>query len=303
MVRDKLAGNYEFLRREENVNTSKPRRLSTQILRWTARLLGTLLVLFVVVMMVGEGVPKPSILTGSERLMFAPLSAMLLGLILAWRWEGIGGALALSGYFLCGVLGPRLTSSPFMAGGAAGCLYLLAWWTSDRSKWRECGGPRRLGITAAVLAGTGLIIWIWLGVGARSLKTRVSNLPNLAGHWVGTGFVSDALVYNRKIDLDITVVPNGTFQGVLGDATIVEGHVKSNLTASRRGYLLSRMGEPTYTMSLELSGPPLATPRKPRPHADLCFELQGGQMVGALHLPDLPMDLRDLHVVLHRKDA
>ncbi len=285
------------------MNTSKPRRLSTQILRWTARVLGTLLVLLVVVLMIGEGVPKPSILTAPEKLMFAPLIVMLLGLILAWRWEGTGGTLALSGYLLFGVLGPRLASSPFMAGGVAGCLYLLAWWTSDRSKWRERGGPRRLAITATALAGAMLIIWLGLGAGARSLETRITNLPNLAGQWVGIGIVSDTLVHNGKVNLAISVLPNGTFQGVLGDATIVEGHVKSNLTASRRGYILSRMGEPTYTMSLELSGPPLATPRKPGPHADLCFDLQRGQMVGALHLADRPEDLRDLHVVLHRKDG
>ena len=219
--------------------------------------------------------PKPSTLTESEKLIFAPLVAMLLGLILAWRREGIGGALALSGYLLCGVPRPRLIVSPFMAGGVAGCLYLLAWWISDRSEWRDRGGPRRLGIAAMAFVGALLITWLLLGFGARSMEARVRNLPNLAGRWVGTSHVSDALVHDRKIDLDITVLSNGAFQGQVGDATIVEGHIKSNLTASRIGYLLSRMGEPTYLMSLELSGPPLDTPRRPLPHADLCFDLRG----------------------------
>jgi len=250
----------------------------------------------------GSKLMSSPFLTADEKLTSAGMVMMLPGLVVALRWEGIGGAVALSGCLLCGLLNPRAMMSPLVAGGVAGCLYLLAWWTSDRSKWREHGGPRRLGITAVVLGGALLLIWIWLGVGARSMEARVHNLPNLAGQWVGTSTVQDGLVHNRKVGLDITLVPDGAFQGVVGDATIVKGHVKSNLKASRIGYLLNQMGEPTYTMSLELSGPPVATPGQSLPHADLRFDLRGGQMVGALHLTDIPYDLRDLHVVLHRKD-
>jgi hypothetical protein len=135
------------------------------------------------------------------------------------------------------------------------------------------------------------------------MEAQVRNLPNLAGQWVGTSFVSDALVHNRKVDLDITVLANGTFQGRVGDATIVKGRVESSLKATRMGYVLSRVGEPAYRMLLELSGPPLPTPGRSLPQAYLNFNLWGGQMAGALHLTDLPMELRDLHVVLQRKDG
>jgi hypothetical protein len=243
-------------------------------------------------------------LMAREKLLVAGMGMMLPGLIVAWRWEGIGGALALSGYLLMGLVeGLRPTISPFMAGGVAGCLYLLAWLTSDRCKWREHGGPRRLGMTVVVLGGALLIVWLWLGFGARSMQARVRNLPNLAGRWVGTSFVSDELVHDRKVDLDISVLPDGAFQGRVGGATIVRGLVKPNLRASRMGYLLNRMGEPTYTMSLELSGPPVATPGRSLPRARLNFDLRGGQMVGGLHLTDIPYDLRDMHLVLHRNDG
>jgi hypothetical protein len=110
--------------------------LTSKILRWTARVLGTLVLLLFLVFLIGEGAPKPSILTAHEKLMFAALGVMLLGLIVAWRWAGIGGLLALLGYLLFGLLaGPRVIISPFLAGGVAGCLHLLAWWSSDRSKW------------------------------------------------------------------------------------------------------------------------------------------------------------------------
>jgi len=283
------------------VNTAEPRHLTSKILRWTARVLGTLLILLFLVFLIGEGAPKPSMLTIYEKLMFAALGAMLLGLIVAWRWAVIGGLLALSGYLLCGLLaGPRLLISPFVAGGVAGCLHLLAWCSSDRSKWRERGGPKRLGFTATALAGVLLIIWLWLGAGARSMEARVGNLPNLAGRWVGTSFVSDALLHNQKVDLDIAVSPDGAFQGRVGDATIVNGHVELNLKADRMNYLLNLLGEPSYRIVLELSGPPLATPRRSLPSAHLNFDLRGGQMLGDLHLTDRPMELRDLHVVLRR---
>ena len=104
-----------------------------KILRWTARILGTLFVLLILVFAFGEGVPHPSMLTLRDRLMFLALGVMLTGLVLAWKRAGMGGLLALAGYLLfVAIGGPRTVVSPFMAAGAAGCLHLLAWWVSDR---------------------------------------------------------------------------------------------------------------------------------------------------------------------------
>ena len=112
-------------------------RIAT-ILRWTARILGTLFVSLILVFAVGEGVPHPSMLTARDKLMFLALGVMLTGLVLAWKWAGIGGLLALVGYLLfCGMGGRRTILSPFMAGGVAGCLHLLVWWVSDRIKWQQ----------------------------------------------------------------------------------------------------------------------------------------------------------------------
>jgi hypothetical protein len=108
-----------------------------KILRWAARILGTLFVLLILVFAVGEGVPHLSMLGARDRLMFLALGIMLVGLVLAWRWAGIGGLLALMGYLLFVAIGkPRTMVSPFLAAGIAGCLHLLAWWVSDRVKWQ-----------------------------------------------------------------------------------------------------------------------------------------------------------------------
>ena len=112
--------------------------LILKILRWAARILGTLLVLLILMFLIGEGAPRPSMLTARDKLMFLALGVMLTGLVLAWKWAGIGGLLALAGYLLfCGMGGRRTILSPFLAGGVAACLHLLAWWASDRIKWQQ----------------------------------------------------------------------------------------------------------------------------------------------------------------------
>jgi hypothetical protein len=109
--------------------------LIAKILRWAARILGTLFVLLILVFLVGEGPPKPSMLGARDRLMFLALGIMMAGLVLAWRWAGIGGLLALTGYLLFVAIGkPRTMVSPFLAAGIAGFLHMLAWWFSDRVK-------------------------------------------------------------------------------------------------------------------------------------------------------------------------
>ena len=64
---------------------------------WTARIVGSLILLLILAFAIGEGVPNP--LHGLVRrnpLTFA-LVTMMVGLVLAWKWEGIGGLLILGG--------------------------------------------------------------------------------------------------------------------------------------------------------------------------------------------------------------
>jgi len=114
--------------------------LIPKTLRWTARILGTLFVLLILVFAIGEGLPKPSILRSRDKLMFLALGLMLIGLVLAWKWAGVGGLLTLAGYLAFHAIGGRRTMlSPFKVAGVAGCLHLLAWWASQRVKWQERG--------------------------------------------------------------------------------------------------------------------------------------------------------------------
>lgn len=64
--------------------------------RWIARILGLLIVGLVVVIMIGEGF-NPTKLSGGELVMSAAFLTALTGMVVLWRWEGIGGALVIGG--------------------------------------------------------------------------------------------------------------------------------------------------------------------------------------------------------------
>lgn len=65
-------------------------------LRWTARIVGLLVVGLLMLFAVGEGF-NPAMFTGFELGMLAALLMALAGMVLLWWREGIGGALTLGG--------------------------------------------------------------------------------------------------------------------------------------------------------------------------------------------------------------
>ena len=65
-------------------------------IRWIARIIGLLLVGLVLLIMVGEGF-NPLALNRNESGMTGAFLVALVGMLLLWRWEGIGGIVALAG--------------------------------------------------------------------------------------------------------------------------------------------------------------------------------------------------------------
>lgn len=161
---------------------------------------------------------------------------------------------------------------------------------AGRNAWRSKLGA----LSIALVTG-----WFWLGLGARSLNARVNVTPQVAGRWVGTSVVSDTLLHTKQLDLDITILPDGSFQGEVGNAAITSGRIKPHLKGPI-GYLQNQMGEPAYAMVLDLNTSPLATPSRGNRTVTLCFDVRGEQLVGAMHASNGREDLRDLHTVLHR---
>jgi hypothetical protein len=128
---------------------------ATKWIRWIARIWGTLIVAIALVVLIGYAW---SCVTGGEADPHAaedyppienlpPLFALLsaLGLIVAWRWEGLGGAITV--VFSLAALPvllvhwpiahdfPRYLVAPYgtwMMIAVPGILYLMCWWRSRR---------------------------------------------------------------------------------------------------------------------------------------------------------------------------
>ena len=74
---------------------------------WTARILGTLMVLFLLAFVFGEGPPPLARMTGRELGYALGVGGLFLGLIIAWFWEGWGGLLSVLGWGFLAVVAKR----------------------------------------------------------------------------------------------------------------------------------------------------------------------------------------------------
>lgn len=96
--------------------------------RWTARILGTLAVLFFLALVFGEGPPNPFTLTLRESLSLVCMTFLFAGLAFAWHREGWGGAITVAA-FACLVLIDRshLHMPALQIPVAIGALHLICW--------------------------------------------------------------------------------------------------------------------------------------------------------------------------------
>jgi len=98
---------------------------------WTARVLSVIVVLFFGFMIVAHFV-------GSEELppraaTLVAIGVILIGLMVAWRWEAVGGVLVLGGYCFSALLnGQVLRAWPYALCLIAGLLFLVSWFMRRR---------------------------------------------------------------------------------------------------------------------------------------------------------------------------
>ncbi len=109
--------------------------IALTVLRWMARTLGTVLLILIVAFAIGEGVPSPLAMSLRENLLSVALLAMVVGQIVAWRWEGIGGGLILLGFILFAIVNHGVPLNiVFVPWIATGMLYQVCWWRTSRAK-------------------------------------------------------------------------------------------------------------------------------------------------------------------------
>jgi hypothetical protein len=107
------------------------------IIRWIARICGSLSLAFMlffvgahlIATITGAGEPIGTFNTVSEIISFAffPVS-LIIGLGIAWKWEGLGGFITIAGIIGFHIIRPDLIFNLMIDGLAApGLFYLLYW--------------------------------------------------------------------------------------------------------------------------------------------------------------------------------
>lgn len=105
-----------------------------RIVRWIARILSGLVIVFFSIFFVGEAIlfptPDSTPLTGNAMLQLTLTGLSLLGLALAWKWEAFGGLLALAAYVILVIVNPKAFSVFPLA--LLALLFLACWWMDKK---------------------------------------------------------------------------------------------------------------------------------------------------------------------------
>jgi hypothetical protein len=106
-------------------------------IRWIARILSALIILFWGYMIVGHLIgteARPSRpLVASDTAQVAMMLLWLVGLAMAWRWELVGAVLALTGALIGALLNPNALGLGVVPAVPA-LLFLFCWWRSRVSR-------------------------------------------------------------------------------------------------------------------------------------------------------------------------
>jgi len=108
---------------------------ATKRIRWTARVLGSLAAAYSLLMGVGYGITEPGPLTGESAMMAMLITTSVVGVIVAWWREGVGGtilvvdaiAYGIFAYFAAGRnkgFAVSITAGPWLL---IGSLFIASW--------------------------------------------------------------------------------------------------------------------------------------------------------------------------------
>ena len=111
----------------ESEQTMKNKMLASAC-RWTARILGGLLVTLLIIIAFGEGMPNLLTQPLVVQIGFLALACIVVGLLAGWRWELAGGILSTAGWclFVGSVIGLRRLSVFVSLLVLPGILYLIS---------------------------------------------------------------------------------------------------------------------------------------------------------------------------------
>jgi hypothetical protein len=187
--------------------------------RWTARIAGTLMALFFLAFFVGEGFPNLFRLPWRETLSVLTISAVVAGLLLAWIWEGLGGALVLAAVGLMPLIGMMRGIGFFLVPAAIGLLHVVCWW-----RLRSAGVKREAPRKILAVVGLAVVVFILLCAnemfGMPPLMTPAFHPPpDMVGTWEANLTTVDAV---------LTINPDASVSGRIGDASLVNARMIYN---------------------------------------------------------------------------
>lgn len=109
------------------MNPTTFKRLAT-LCRWAGRILGTLFVVCIVTIGIGEGMPNPFTQPAPVQLGFLGLAIIMAGILAGWRWDLAPAIISLAGWclFVLAVARPPRGANPFVIALALPGLLLLA---------------------------------------------------------------------------------------------------------------------------------------------------------------------------------
>ena len=181
--------------------------------RWTAQILGTLMVLFFLAFFFGEGPPRLGDLTALETLQLLAMGGIFLGLAVSWKWEGLGGSLAVAGFLaLVAISRTHLRLWALEAPAAIGVVHLLCWWRL------HAGAPAHLApwhLSRSTLLGLGGALAVFLLLCANEMfgqppimTPSLRPSENLVGTWAAIG------PHNVELSIHPDAAVTGTVDGM-----------------------------------------------------------------------------------------
>lgn len=188
--------------------------------RWIALIFGTLMVLFFLAFFFGEGPPHLSALTAADKLQFTALGVLLLGLIVACKWEGVGGLLALAGFVtFITINSSHLKLSLFDFPAVIAVVHIACWWRL------RAGPPSTLvpwHVSRDILVGLGALLAVFLILCANEIfgqpplmTPSLHPSANLQGAWRQTG----------RLDVALTIHEDASVTGTVDGADIAGARV------------------------------------------------------------------------------
>lgn len=179
---------------------------------WAARIAGLLLALLFLAFVIGESLPRQWTL--QLALQFLCLFSIAAGLLLAWKWEGLGGLLTIAAFvLLCLTYGSFVSFakwSPFTAIPAiVGLMHVLCWLRLRGAS------PGRLPVAVWALLGVFVALCANEIFGAPPLMTPSRPIAAMVGTWHSQSVV-------------LTVAADGALSGRIDDSPVESARVLGN---------------------------------------------------------------------------